>query len=91
MSPVALLVAVAVTTCTLGTLFLVLKMKVASPLSSVVTLFWPKNLLPLPSPEGSAKNWTVKVSVVVAVLGVLYSAPLTVVPLRVDLAEISSG
>ena len=44
MSPVALLVAVAVTTCTLGTLFLVLKMKVASPLSSVVTLFWPKNL-----------------------------------------------
>ena len=41
-------VAVAVTTCPLGTFFLVLKVKVASPLELVVSLFWPRNVLPSP-------------------------------------------
>jgi len=47
-SPVLRLVAVAVTTCPLGTFFLVLKVKVASPLVLVVTFFWPRNVLPSP-------------------------------------------
>ena len=61
-SPVLWSVAVAVTTCPVGTFFLVWKVKVASPLELVVTLFWPRNFLPSPLPDGSAtglpKNWT---------------------------------
>jgi hypothetical protein len=55
------LVAVAVTTCPLGTFFLVMKVKLASPFELVVVLFWPRKVCPSLLPEGSAaglaKNW----------------------------------
>jgi hypothetical protein len=61
-SPVLRSVAVAVTTCPLGTFFLVMKVKLASPSGSVELLFWPRKVCPSPLPEGSAaglaKNWT---------------------------------
>jgi hypothetical protein len=86
-------VAAAVTTCPLGTFFLVVKVKVASPLEFVVTLFWPRNFLPSTYPvmvyggfgglSASAlpKNCKVKVRVMV-VLGVVFSAPLMMVTFR---------
>jgi hypothetical protein len=88
-SPVACLVAVAVTTCHLGT-FLVLKVKVALPLELVVTLFWPLTFWPSPKPDGSAvgllKNRRMKV-----VLAVLFRVPLIVVTRLVVLAEVRMG
>ncbi len=45
-SPVELFVAVAVKTYPMGTFFLLVKAKVASPLELVVTLFWPRTSCP---------------------------------------------
>ncbi len=54
----------AVTLCPAGTAWAKLLVKLTSPSTSVVTLFWPRNFLPS-LPDGSAsrleKNWMVKV------------------------------
>lgn len=78
-SPVDWLVVGALTTCPAGTFFLVLKVKLALPLPSVVTLCWPINFLPSPlldeaSFVGLPKNCKVNV-----MLAVLLSVPLMVV------------
>ena len=89
-SPVLWSVAVAVTTCPLGTFLLGLKGKVASLLESVVTLLLPLNFLPSPWLEGSAsrleKNCKVNV-----VSTVLFSVPLMVVARRPVLAKVMTG
>ncbi len=64
-SPVALLVAVAVMNCPTGTFWVGAKVKEALPIASVCTCVSPRKVLPSPKPEGSAvgllKNWMVKV------------------------------
>ena len=65
-SPVALLVAVAVMNCPTGTFWAAgTKVKEALSIASVSTCVSPRKVLPSPKPEGSTagleKNWMVKV------------------------------
>ena len=80
-SPVALLVAVALTKCPSGTSWKGTKPKVpVLPALSVFTCIWPRKVLPsLGSVAGLEKNWMMKILFFFLVLGVLFRSPVIVV------------
>src|SRR5215211_461708 len=80
-------VAVAVMFCPTLTAWLGMKVKVpVVQLEPVLTLFWPKKVLPSLVPGGFLKNWTVKVW-----LGLLFSFPFMVVVPEEVRAEVRLG
>src|SRR5215203_7105516 len=80
-------VAVAVIVCPTLTAWLGMKVKVpVVQLEPVLTLFWPKKVLPSLVPGGFLKNWTVKVW-----LGLLFRLPFMVVVPEEVRAEVRLG